>query len=114
MVLSSYDNRCGVTGLAEPALLIASHIVPWAENKQSRLDPRNGISLNALHDKAFDRGLISFQSDLRMLCSTKLSIPDGMKKYFNHDIVLRPNKFPPRASFLEYHRDVCFVADHGV
>jgi len=40
-------------------LLIASHIVPWSKDKQNRLNPRNGLCLSALHDKAFDRGMIS-------------------------------------------------------
>lgn len=31
-----------------------------------------GIDLNALHDKAFDRGLITFDTDLRLVCSKAL------------------------------------------
>lgn len=38
-------------------------------NEQHRLDPQNGIALNALHDKAFDRGLITFDTELRLVCS---------------------------------------------
>lgn len=110
MVLSSYDNRCGATGLAESALLIASHIVPWAVSKESRLDPRNGICLNSLHDKAFDRGFITFRDDLRMVCSKKLIVPNGMRQYFNEEITLKPNKFSPAPAFLQYHRDVCFAS----
>jgi len=36
----------------------ASHIVPWAEDERNRLNPRNGLCLNALHDRAFDRHLM--------------------------------------------------------
>jgi len=55
-VLNAYMGRCAVTGLAVRDLLVASHIIPWNAAEQHRLDPQNGIALNALHDKAFDPG----------------------------------------------------------
>jgi predicted restriction endonuclease len=58
-VLASYGGRCCVTGLQEPRLLIASHIVPWAECPSHRLNPRNGLCLSPLYDRAFDQGLIT-------------------------------------------------------
>lgn len=57
-ILSAYNYRCFVTGLAVAPLLVASHIVPWSEDPSNRLNPRNGLCLNALHDRAFDRGLM--------------------------------------------------------
>src|SRR3954469_1591946 len=59
-VLTSYGHRCALTGLGVPTLLNASHIVPWAASVERRADPRNGLCLNTLLDRAFDRGLISF------------------------------------------------------
>src|SRR5258708_2851259 len=56
-IVSAYECRCCVTGLRVPELLVASHIIPWAEDVPNRLNPRNGLCLNALHDRAFDRGL---------------------------------------------------------
>ena len=53
-VLSAYGFRCCVTGLTNRSLLTASHIVPWAKDAKNRLNPRNGLCLNALHDRAFD------------------------------------------------------------
>lgn len=58
-VLASYGGRCCITGLQEPKLLIASHIVPWAESPAQRLNPRNGLCLSPLYDRAFDQGLIT-------------------------------------------------------
>jgi len=58
-VLASYGGRCCITGLQEPRLLIASHIVPWAESPAHRLNPRNGLCLSPLYDRAFDQGLIT-------------------------------------------------------
>jgi putative restriction endonuclease len=72
IVLNNYGNRCGITGLPIRELLIASHILPWSSNEGQRLDVRNGICLNRLHDAAFDQGLISFDDDLRLLVSNRL------------------------------------------
>ncbi len=57
-IISAYGFRCCVTGLAVRELLVASHIVPWAQDAANRLNPRNGLCLNALHDRAYDRGLM--------------------------------------------------------
>lgn len=58
-ILASYGGRCCITGLQEPKLLIASHIVPWTEDAAQRLNPRNGLCLSPLYDRAFDQGLIT-------------------------------------------------------
>ena len=60
MILNLYEKRCALTGINIPALLVASHIIPWAVNQQERLNPENGLCLSALYDKAFDKGFISF------------------------------------------------------
>ncbi|MGO8816575.1 MAG: HNH endonuclease [Terriglobia bacterium] len=62
-VLSAYEFRCCVTGLSTTELLVASHIVPWSEDVANRLNPKNGLCLNALHDRAFDRHLMWINSD---------------------------------------------------
>lgn len=68
-----WDGHCPLTGITEPALLRASHIVPWAEcNDETRLDVHNGLLLSALWDAAFDRGLISFADDGAVLVSPTL------------------------------------------
>ncbi|PKO63479.1 MAG: hypothetical protein CVU23_10510 [Betaproteobacteria bacterium HGW-Betaproteobacteria-17] len=58
-VLASYRGRCCMSGLSDARLLIASHIVPWSKDKANRLNPSNGLCLSAIHDRAFDKGLIS-------------------------------------------------------
>ena len=61
-LLKYWNGRCPLTGITEPALLRASHIVPWAECESDalRLDVHNGLLLSALWDAAFDAGLVSF------------------------------------------------------
>jgi hypothetical protein len=74
-LLKYWDTRCQLTGITDPALLRASHIVPWAECETDalRLDVHNGLLLSALWDAAFDAGLISFDDEGRVLRSPALT-----------------------------------------
>ena len=72
-VLASYGGACCMTGLANPELLIASHIKPWKNSeKNERTNPKNGLCLNALHDKAFDRGFITVTKDYKIRISNSI------------------------------------------
>jgi hypothetical protein len=74
-LLEYWNGRCPLTGISDPALLRASHIVPWAkcESDELRLDVHNGLLLSALWDCAFDSGLISFSDSGTVLRSAELS-----------------------------------------
>jgi predicted restriction endonuclease len=73
-LLDYWDKRCPLTGITDPVLLRASHIVPWAEcSDEQRLDVHNGLLLSALWDAAFDCGLVSFADDGTPRASPKLS-----------------------------------------
>lgn len=74
-LLEYWNGRCPLTGITDPALLRASHIVPWAECESDalRLDVHNGLLLSALWDAAFDAGLISFADDGTVLRSAELT-----------------------------------------
>jgi len=73
-LMDYWGSRCPLTGISEPALLRASHIVPWADcTDAQRLDVHNGLLLSALWDAAFDRGLVSFADDGAVLASSRLS-----------------------------------------
>jgi hypothetical protein len=72
-LMDYWGGRCPMTGITEPELLRASHIVPWADcTDAQRLDVHNGLLLSALWDAAFDRGLISFADDGTVLASPRL------------------------------------------
>lgn len=111
-VLSSYGGRCCMTRISESRLLVASHIVPWKVDPKNRLNPRNGLCLSALHDKAFDRGLITITDDFLVDVSPALSKFE--KEPFIRDtlIALRgkpidlPEKFQPDVTFLRRHRQM--------
>lgn len=73
-LMDYWGGRCPMTGITEPGLLRASHIVPWADcTDAQRLDVHNGLLLSALWDAAFDRGLISFTDDGTHLANPQLS-----------------------------------------
>ncbi len=109
-VLTAYRNKCAVTGVTNSELLVASHIVPWARDKSPRLDPTNGICLNAFYDKAFDRGLITFDTDFRLIASTKLTphTREHVDKYVGQTLSM-PERFLPSQQHLDYHRNSVFV-----
>ena len=70
-----WQGRCPLTGITDPALLRASHIIPWAEceSDAERLDVHNGLLLSALWDAAFDRALVTFDDDGKPQFSSGLS-----------------------------------------
>lgn len=115
-VLSAYDNKCCITGIAMPVLLAASHIKPWrvSDSKTERTNPCNGLSLNYLHDKAFDQGLITLDFDYKLVISKTLRdryssqvISDYFKNYEGKQIML-PSRCLPSKEFLEYHNNYVF------
>jgi putative restriction endonuclease len=108
-VLSSYSSTCCLTGINIPQLLIASHIIPWSEDKANRLNPQNGLCLNSLHDKAFDKGFISFDENYRLILSSELR--KKKNKYFlelEGKKMTLPKKFLPNLDFLKYHNERIF------
>ncbi|HFB4820001.1 TPA: HNH endonuclease [Neisseria gonorrhoeae] len=110
-VLAAYNNQCCITGLKQPELLVASHITPWGEDKDNRLNPRNGLCLNALHDKAFDRGLLGIDENFKIIFSPLLAKTEGFddlfKPYENRMIRL-PERLNPSLEFLKFHRENIF------
>lgn len=74
-LMEYWRGRCPLTGITDPALLRASHIIPWkdCETDVERLDVHNGLLLSALWDAAFDRNLVSFNEEGQPLFSAILS-----------------------------------------
>lgn len=112
-LLSTYEHRCCISGISQPELLIASHIIPWADNKEKRLDPSNGLLLNALLDRAFDKGLITFDAtDLSLKISDRLKDAKSLD-YLNQyrgAVLTKPRneRATPSKENLEYHNDIIF------
>lgn len=108
VVRAAYEERCAVTGLAVPSLNVASHIIPWASNEARRTDPTNGLLLSALVDRAFDRGLVTFDEESRLVCGRQLRAPTAKATALLslQGIALRtPEKFRPDPTALAWHRE---------
>ena len=113
-ILAAYNATCCITGLVQAELLIAAHIKPWSIDTKNRLNPRNGIAINALHDKAFDKGLITISQEYRVKVSSILLhqkkvpvIEQYFLAYHNKEIIL-PSRFLPDPEFLVYHNEHFF------
>lgn len=113
-ILASYNNTCCITGIKEPKFLIAGHIKPWSIDVNNRLNPQNGIAINALHDKAFENGLLTITPDYKVKISSILfkrkkenSIENYFLKYDGSEIIL-PSRFLPDKEFLNYHNSKKF------
>jgi putative restriction endonuclease len=109
-VLSAYCFRCCVTGLTMRPLLVASHVIPWAKDAANRLNPRNGLCLNALHDRAFDQGLMWIEADFVIRISSKLRETNNDSAQtinwllsFDGKPLLIPKGFSPDAQLLAIH-----------
>ena len=113
-VLAAYEDTCCITGLKEKELNNASHIKPWKDDEENRTNPQNGLCLNALHDRAFDKGLITVLPNYRIQISKHLDdikndeiIKFYFKQYQGKEII-KPHKFLPIKSFLEFHNEQIF------
>lgn len=106
MILTSYNEVCCITGISNVELLVASHIMPWASDEKNRLNPMNGLCLNALHDRAFDKGLISIDERYNVIVSKKVK-HKLILEYDKKPITL-PKRFIPDPQFLSFHRNNIF------
>jgi predicted restriction endonuclease len=114
-ILSSYESTCCICGIDLPPLLVASHIVPWSANTESRSDPENGLCLCALHDRAFDRGLISLKASLEIIVSSSVkSSKSKFAKYtlqnFQDKRIILPRRFHPKPEYLQWHLENRFLS----
>lgn len=112
IILANYNEQCAISGISIPQMLIASHIIPWSDDVNNRLNPTNGICLSPLYDKAFDKGYIGIRPD-----DYTIIISNELKGYKNKDFyhsyfapienkpIALPNKHNPNPAFLTYHID---------
>jgi putative restriction endonuclease len=114
-VLAAYGARCCITGLSIPQLLTASHIVPWSVDVKNRTNPRNGLCLNAIHDRAFDCGLLTITPELKVKVSSivkknsaEVATQELLRRYEDASIS-PPCRFAPSADFLRYHNERIFL-----
>lgn len=101
---------CPITMINDERLLIASHIKPWAvATDNEKLDPKNGFMLSPLYDKLFDRGLMTFTQDRRIVLSNWIS-PKNKERIGIKDgqfIQMLPLD-EERETYMKFHRSSVF------
>jgi predicted restriction endonuclease len=105
-VLLNYRNKCALCNVDIEELLICSHIVPWAIDTASRLNPRNAICLCSWHDSLFDKGYISIDDNYNIILSN--IVPDYLRKELQSIKYEYAEREMPGKEFIKYHRDNVF------
>lgn len=101
-------KKCAVSKCEMTELLIASHIKPWKEStNKERLDRYNGLLLLPNYDKLFDKGLISFEDNGKIIISPLI------KEEEYKVLGISPNDklfkvYPKNKPYLEEHRRIVF------
>lgn len=111
-VLSSYENKCCITGINNAKLLNACHIVGWSEDETNRTNPQNGLCLNVLLHKAYDENLIGISPDYDVFVSEDFfgakqkevdSLTKDCLKSYNKRKLIMPKRFLPDRDLLAIH-----------
>lgn len=112
MVLAGYRSKCAVCDLPFDSLLVAAHIVPWSIDRSLRMNPRNGICLCSLHDRAYDQGLLHFACDCTISLHSDVeavahipSVNVGFIQFAGKSLTL-PDRWHPDPVFLDRHREL--------
>ena len=108
-VMCSYNNRCCISGVGNSELLEACHILDWSGDKTNRSNPENGLCLNSLFHKAYDKYLIAITPDYNVIISEEMiektedeAFKDYLRGLRNRKLIL-PNRFCPNPDFLDDH-----------
>lgn len=114
-VISSYNNRCCVTGLPLVECLVAGHIIPWSVDESRRADPTNGVCMSATFDRLFDSGLLTIEDDLTLRVSGRVrklrdQAAADLVAARHGQLIVPPTRFYPDPACLRWHRENVFDA----
>lgn len=106
-VKTNYEYTCAICGITETEFLVAGHISSWAEDPENRLNPKNGICLCSLHDKAFEHGYIGLSDEFKVIVNPKVNksapLYGNLKNHENNSMRI-PKAGKPDIIFLKKHR----------
>lgn len=103
-IIHRWEYKCAVTGFDRLDVLIASHIVSWKDaSDNERLDVHNGILLSPAYDALFDRHLITFENNGKIVLSSTIEIEAFNKIGIIGNERIR-NFSDYNAGYLETHR----------
>lgn len=108
-VLNSYNFVCCITGVGNPQLLDACHIVDWSQDEANRTNPCNGLCMTPLFHRAYDKHLMAITPDYEIVVSDEMierTEKDDFKTYL-HGLdgrtIILPDKFMPSKELLDIH-----------
>jgi putative restriction endonuclease len=112
-LLKVYNSSCAVCGLTYHIALEATHIIPWSENENERLNIKNGLLLCSVHHKLFDSGAFVVNDDYSISVNNNINeypiqseFDRKMLTAFNGLLIILPqnNLHYPDLRFIQYHR----------
>ncbi|HEX3656758.1 MAG TPA: HNH endonuclease [Pirellulales bacterium] len=112
IILAGYRNACCVCKTPVRELLVAAHIVPWSIDRALRMNACNGLCLCALHDRAYDRGLLGVYPDLTIHASRTVNqhaddyTVSTMLTAFEGRRIELPDRWQPDPLLLERHQEL--------
>lgn len=108
-VLTAYLNQCCITGISNASLLEACHISGWAADVNNRTNPKNGLCMNPLFHRAYDKYLIAVTPDYEIIISEQMlaaikndTFLSYLKSIQGRRITM-PEKFSPDKDLLAQH-----------
>jgi len=114
-VLANFETRCCISGVTEPHLLVAGHIIPWSDRIETRLDPTNGICLFVSYDKLFEAGYFTIDNEMRVVVTNLLpTLSEGLQEVLERVDGRRighPIQHDLNPEYIQYHRDNIFLRD---
>lgn len=109
--VTEIEKRCRITGVENPAHLVASHCKPLRNaSNMERLDGENGLLLTPSIDHLFDRGFIGFEDSGRLIISPIAHRPSLQRMGIRTDEPVNVGSFTSgQKQFLEFHRDAILL-----
>lgn len=109
-VLHCANEKCCITGINEPRLLVASHIKPWiCCSPFEKTDVHNALCLNRLHDGLFDKYLMTIDEDYKIIYAPTLEKSVGTDFFESaiakYDVIRVNNKNKPSVDYIVYHNN---------
>lgn len=108
MIKSLYKYRCCFPGcsISDPRFLIGSHIARWSDEELLRGDSGNGLCLCLIHDKAFEEGMFTLDSQFRVAVHPAVRQENSdiaAELCHKNGQVIRLGTAPPSVAALERH-----------
>lgn len=109
--VAKIETRCRITGVENPAHLIASHCKPWRDaTNEERLNGENGLLLTPSIDHLFDRGFIGFEDNGTLIVSPVAHAPSLQRMGINTTDVVNVGGFSTgQKQFLDFHRNAVLL-----